>query len=224
MTNVDHRDSERIAIRRLARSDDRLGFWLTRLALLVVVCALLVLLLGGPQSEREGTAVFGFVAGLALFAVVGLSLALAGLHRARLKRAEAASPDPFVMPLIITRELPDQVRQVAQALGGRSPALVAQRQAVLSADSDGIRLVSGNSANPDFVVSRFAVRSVATGTIQVSGGSAPCIEVVIGTPVGAYTLQFFVIRQARFIVKPQPLPVLERIASELRVTLRLQTT
>ncbi len=148
MTNVDQRESDRLAIRAYGKRSAGAGFWLARIVLLVAGVLLAVLTALKLPDESGGSPVLGLVGAFVIVILAVAPLILESLHRARLKRVADRSPDAFVMPIAITKEMPAQATEIAHALSQRPPALTAHRHALFAADAVDVRIVSGRRPAP----------------------------------------------------------------------------
>ncbi len=66
------------------------------------------------------------------------------------------------------------------------------------------------------------MRAVEVGRLDLPGGSVPSVDIMLGTPVGAFRLQLFVVRKTRLVFGAESVPVIERFVAELRTTLGVQ--
>ncbi|BDZ54053.1 hypothetical protein DSM26151_06370 [Agromyces marinus] len=132
------------------------------------------------DSESLGPPVV-FVGGFLL--VVGAAIAawFDWQYDARIRFAEDRSSGCFIMPVILTKQLPAQVDEAMTGLGQRRAYVPRQGQALLAADADGIELRARWGSRPVFSLPSGSIRSVEIGTIAFPLGEATAIDLIVGT-------------------------------------------
>ncbi len=159
--------------------------------------------------------VVGFV--LTLSAVIYAWFELERLSR--LRRADVEWPGAFVVPFVITKELPRQV-DVAAASLGRRLHLPSQGFGLLIADGTGVRILTGWALATDLTIPRASLGTVELGAIEFPFGTAVSIDVVLAAPAEC-RMSFMPERTPRRFLGNERTPIIEQYVQELRKVLHL---
>ena len=139
---------------------------------------------------------------------------------ARLHRADKNWPGSFVVPFVITRQLPGQAGDAAAALGRRRLYLSATGYGLLVADADGVRLLSGWAFATDLIIPRASVERVELGEIAFPLGTAVSVDVLLNTP-GGERISIMPMRTSRRFFGNERVEIIELYVEELRRALDL---
>ncbi|MBT2504020.1 hypothetical protein [Curtobacterium sp. ISL-83] len=160
----------------------------------VIVVGYLALRLGllAWREHESGMSTGGIVLSVIGFAalVVVVAEATLAVHHARTRRREAAlivqHPTAHLVPVLVHKDLGQQLRHAAGVLGQALPDVPRRGYATLVADGHGIGLYTGG-AEPRLLlgVPRPAVQAVADGETSAAGryafGKVDALRVLVGT-------------------------------------------
>jgi hypothetical protein len=160
--------------------------------------------------------------------IVGFMLALSAaiyawfeLERlSRLRRADTNWPGSFVVPFIVTKQLPRQVGDAATSLGHRLH-LPSQGFGLLVADATAVRILTGWAMATDLTVPRTSLGVVELGAIEFPFGTAVSVDIVLATP-GDVRMSFMPERTPRWFFGKERTPIIEQYVEELRTVLQLE--
>lgn len=211
-----------VDIRTHARRGNSAGGWFVCAAVGVTGLVMLAWSFGAmvaaPDSESIAlplVCVFGFL--LALFAAIYTWFGLEYLSR--LGRADAQWPGAFVVPFVITKQLPAQVEDAATSLGRRLH-FPSQGFGLLVADASAVRILTGWGMATDLTVPRTSLGTVERGAIEFPFGSAVSIDVVLAT-TGEIRMAFLPERRPRWFFGNERTAIIEQYVEDLRIILQL---
>jgi hypothetical protein len=212
----------RVDIRSRARRGPSARAWL---AVFVVALAGIVILGWAFRVMLED--LDGRSVGPPLIAVGGFLLVLAPMILAwfalgrvlRLRRAESTWPGSFVVPFVITRQLPRQVDRVASALGTRL-YVPSTGYGLLVADAAGTRILSGWGLATHLAIPRASLGAVELGEIQFPLGTATSVDVVLKAP-SEERISFMAIRTDRLLFRNERTEIIGQYVEALRNILQL---
>lgn len=212
----------RVDIRSHARRGPSAGAWLG--VVLVAMAGIVILgwairvMLGDLESRSVGPpliAVGGF-----LLVLAPAILAWFALGRVlRLRRAESTWPGSFVVPFVITKQLPRQVDRVASALGTRL-YVPSTGYGLLVADTAGVRILSGWGLATRLAIPRASLGAVELGEIQFPFGTSTSVDVVLNT-AGEERISFMAIRTDRPLFRIERTEIIGQYVEGLRNILQL---
>jgi hypothetical protein len=160
-----------------------------------------------------------FVGGFMLALVAGIFTWFELQRLSRLQQADEHSQGSFVMPFVITRQLPGQADDALDTLGRRDGYLPRQRHALLAADRSGVEVRTGWGFRAALALSSELIRSVELGTIAFPLGDAVSVDLIIDTPRGDHRLSFMPTRPSSRFWGTERTEVIERYVEELRSTI-----
>ncbi|MGR0319644.1 hypothetical protein [Agromyces sp. ZXT2-3] len=161
-----------------------------------------------------------FVSGFLLLVGAAIAAWFELQYDARIRFAEDCSPVCFIMPVVLTKQLPAQVDEAMAGLGQRRVYVPRQGHALLAADADGIELRAGWGSRPVFSLPSGSIRSVEIGTIAFPLGDTTAIDVVLDT-VGGQRISLMPMRSTRRYWGTESREIIEQYAAGLREALRV---
>ncbi len=202
-----------------------LSVWLVLLAVAVAGIAMLVWAFQVMFDDLDASTWGPPLVAVGGFMLVLMPMIFAGFEVGRvvrLHRAESIWPGSFVIPFVITMQLPNQVDRAAAALGQRL-YMPGRGFGLLVGDAGGVRVLSGWGFATDLMIPQASLRTVELGSIPFPFGSAMSVDVVLHTP-GEERISFMPVRTSRpFSGKERP-EIIGQYVEGLSKVLELRAT